>query len=440
MQDNNVYVMKIKSTILVLLFLSFVLLNLSLVHVGFSSVMWSKTYGGSGTQTVDSIIETSDGGYAILGITGPFDRHPDLLLIKTDANGAMQWNKTYGTVNSNGKENIDMPKSIVQTNDGGYAIAGYTEVYASGNSETLLIKTDKQGNVEWNYTYPGPQYDHPNSLILTSDDGFALFGTIAGRLDDYYVVKTDSQGNYMWSKIYGTADRDFGESIVETSDGGYALAGYIWSYTNGTSAYQLLKIDSMGNMEWNQTYGWNQTFGRYSLYKVNDLVKTSDGGYALGGTARNPISLDSEFLLVKTDEFGNLKWNYTYWTADSDDNALIQTSDGGFAFASSSHFGDTRLDIWLIKTDENGNVELNQTYPLENNQEVSSLLETSDGGYVLAGQTFTEEGEGDFWLIKTDAYGIPEFSSWIILPLLAVAPLFVIVIKRKLFQSSKDCK
>ncbi|KON32264.1 hypothetical protein AC477_03230 [miscellaneous Crenarchaeota group-1 archaeon SG8-32-1] len=417
----------------------FVLLSSSFVYVGFSLILWSQNYGGVGDQSAVSIIETSDGGFAIFGNTQIEPHLSDFLLIKIDENGIMQWNQTYGRVNTEGKEDASSATSFVQTTDGGYALAGYSSFGLTYGNDYWLVKTDEQGNMEWNYTYGGPQFDLVNSLIQTSDGGFALFGTIAGQNQDYFIVKTDSQGIYMWSKIYGTWEREFGEAIVETSDGGYALAGSLEIFGHSRTAYQLLKIDSLGKMEWNQTYGFQEFEINYYL-KVTDLVKTSDGGFALGGTTRSAwTNFETYYLLIKTDEFGNMQWNQTYRTANSNDKqtAMIGTSDGGFAIASSYRNEDTYSDVWLIKTDLDGIVEWNQNHSLADFQHVRSLIQTSDGGFALAGRTHSSDDEyqtNDFWILKTDEQGIPEFPSWIILPLFMMALLLVIIFKKKSFR------
>ena len=414
----------------------FVLLSSSFVSVGFSLVLWTKTYGGVGDQSATSIIETSDGGYAIFGETS-FEHHlSDWLLIKIDADGILQWNQTYARVNAEGKDDASSAASFVQTIDGGYALFGSSSFGDTNDNDYWLVKTDEQGNMEWNYTYGGPQFDLASSLIQTSDGGYALFGTIAGHNEDYYIVKTDSQGNYMWSKIYGTGEREFGVSMVEISDGGYALAGYVQSVRNGTAAYQLLEIDSVGNMEWNQSYGWNTLTNIKYSFTLNDLVKTSDEGFALGGTRRiTPPFYPEEFFLVKTDEFGNMQWNRTY---NEGGGPLIQTFDGGFAYASSyrTNIEETYLDAYMIKIDLNGNVEFNHNHSQVDRQQVSSLIQTSDGGFALAGRTADDEDENsEFWVLKTDEQGIPEFPSWIIPPFFIVVTLIGFLVRKRLVRT-----
>jgi hypothetical protein len=134
--------------------------------------------------------------------------------------------------------------------------------------------------------------------------------------------------------------------------------------------------------------------------------------------------------LVKTDEFGNMQWNQTY---EEGGGSIIQTFDGGYAFAGSYPNGDTFLDAFLIKTDVNGVVEFHHNHTLVDRQEVSSLIQTSNGGYALVGRTASlEDDKSDFWMLITDEKGIPEFPSWIILPFLIVATLVSVIIRNKI--------
>ena len=198
------------------------------------NMLWNKTYSGS-------VIQTSDGGYAILGNT----------LVKTDASGNMLWNKTYSGY------------SFVQTSDGGYAIAGGS---TSGREGVNLVKTDSLGNMLWNNTYEeagtsiadmlGTHWGPGNSVVQTSDGGYAIAGTCSGYRGYYntvYLVKTDSAGNMQWSKLMGrSADIDYeygnyGYSVVQSSDGGYAIVGKTNAYGAGGFDAFWLKVDVNGN-------------------------------------------------------------------------------------------------------------------------------------------------------------------------------------------------
>jgi hypothetical protein len=288
----------------------------------------------------------------------------------------------------------------------------------------------------WSQTYGGEYDDVAYELVETSDGGYALAGYKAyssyprffERQPDFLLVKTDENGNIEWNQTYGGADGEIANSLIKTSDGGYALGGGTSPF-GGTADLWLVKTDESGNMEWNKTYGGAQDD------RAQSLIETSDGGYALAGSTESFGAGSYDFWLVKVDESGNFEWNKTYGgTHDDLAYSLLETSDGGYALAGFTHsFGVGFYNFWLVKTDENGNIMWNQTYGGEYDEFAYSLVKTSDGGYAIAGKTNVAHGEyTDFWLVKTDANGIPEFPSWIILPLLVTATLAVIICRNRL--------
>jgi len=411
----------------------FGLLMFSLVIPVGASSMWSQTYGGTEKDGALSLVQTSDGGYAMVGYTCSFGAgEDDFWLIKTDEVGKMQWNRTYGGTGS------DIAISLIETSDGGYALVGYTESFGAGSDDFWFVKTDETGNMQWNRTYGGTKGDYAFSLVETADGGYTIAGYTrsygAGR-DDFWLIHVDSSGNAEWNRTYGGWDDDGAIFLVQTSDGGYALVGMTESFGHGSDRddFWLVKTDSSGNMEWTQTYGGpNNEYGFC-------LVQTSDGGYAMAGCTYSFGAGSHDSWLVKTDAFGNMEWNQTYGGTDADGTtSLIQTADGGYILAGSTKsFGAGDFDWWLIKTDGAGNMQWNQTYGGSGTDIASSLVETSDGGYAIAGYTFSVgAGNSDLWLVKTDEQGvIPEFPSWIILPLFMITALFVMVIKKKMLAS-----
>jgi PKD repeat protein len=344
-------------------------------------VEWSKTYGGAFSDFAKSLVQTSDGGYAMSGYSASLGGCT--WLVKTDMYGNMQWNKTYEVTTS------DDIYPMVQTHDGGFALA----------VANILIKTDEYGNMQWNKSYGESAYAREFSLVQTADDGFALAGTHwrTGRWD-FWLVKTDSAGNLQWNKTYGEPDPDeFAYSLVQTSDGGYALAGYAWGVGAGYSDFWLVKTDDNGYMLWNKTYGG--TGGDIA----SSVVQTTDGGYALVGYTDSFGAGSYDFWLVKTDTEGNMMLNKTYGGIGWEDAcSLVQTSDGGYALAGfTASFGAGNDDAWLVKTDLNGNMQWNTTVGGTKEDLAFSMLQTIDGGYALAGWTNSFDDENaDFWLVK----------------------------------------
>jgi hypothetical protein len=414
-----------------------------ITSVGASSELWSKSYGGTEDDIAFSLEQTSDGGYIITGYTESFGAGgKDVLLVKTDGEGNMLWNRTYGGPNS------DYGESVQQTEDGGYIVAGYTGwleelpydkddpfymIPANRPHEfhfdAYVVKTDGDGNLLWNRTYSSEGDDYGRSVEQTSDGGYVIagytraFGISGGDSDSYdvWLFKTDENGDVEWSRTYGGAQNDRGQSVLQTSDGGYVIGGY-------TNDFLLIKTDLNGYMTWNKTYDIGREDTAFSF------IQTSDGGYLLAGTTRSFPERIHDAWVVKTGPDGDMEWNRTYGGSERDSfSAVQQTADGGYIMAGSTHsFG---LEIgggtWLVKTDEYGNVLWNITYNGEDIGGITSMVKTSDGGYALAGSL-----NGDFWLAKADEHGvIPEFPSWTPLLITLISFLIVAVIyKQKLHR------
>jgi hypothetical protein len=260
---------------------------------------------------------------------------------------------------------------------------------------------------------------------------------------DFWLIKTDAYGNEEWNQTYGGIEGEWLYSMVEAQDGGYAMVGTwdlpIFGGSGWTNNSWLVKTDVDGNMEWNQTYeGGN----------AHSLVATADGGYAIASTRfydSNGVGGWSDFWLIKTDEFGTVEWNMTYGGSNEEKAfSLVEASDGGYALAGTTQFSDLDphnvdngiYNSWLVKTDVDGNMEWNQTYGGEEIDEAYSLIEASDGGYVLAGYTSSYgAGVADVWLVKTDKYGVVPEAAWVVLPLLIVATLAIFISKMKLLRT-----
>jgi predicted secreted protein len=356
---------------------------------------WTKTYGGPEFDAATSVVQTSDGGYALAGATNSSGAGVlDAWLVKADVAGTMQWNKTYG-----GPED-DAAFHVIQTGDGGYALAGSSKSYGAGGQDFWLVKTDAAGNTQWNKTYGGTGDDSAASLVQTSDGGYALAGrthSFGAGATDFWLVKTDAAGNTQWNKTYGGPEDDGGESLVQTSDGGYALAGETYSYGAGNFDFWLVKTDGAGTMQWNKTYGGA------GIDVPLHVIQTSDGGYALAGYTGSYGAGGLDSWLVKTDPSGNMQWNRTYGGAGDDLTwSVVQTSEGGYGLAGQTNsYGAGGSDAWLVKADAAGTMQWNQTYGGPKDDAAISLIQTGDGGYAMAGYTSSYgAGSWDMWVIK----------------------------------------
>ncbi len=415
------------------------------------NLLWNKTYGGTGVNWGYCVEQTVDGGYIITGrITSYGSSNYDVWLIKTDVNGNLLWNKTFGGTGE------DEGFCVEQTVDGGYIITGVTYSYMAEDSDVWLIKTDVNGNLLWNKTFGGTDWDESYCVNQTKDGGYIIVGsTQSFGIDGYFdvwLIKTDTSGNLVWNKTYGGTGGDWGNCVEQTVDGGYIITGYTGSFGAGLYDVWLIKTDASGNAEWNQTYGGT------SHEDGTHVEQTTDNGYIITGHTTSYGAGNGDFWLIKTDISGNMEWNQTYGGIGNDESTCVeQTTDGGYIITGySSSYGGTGVlliktdasggkawskiyggggteegywvieavsggylitgktdfyvakstDVWLIKTDENGNVLWNQTYGGTGIDYGLCAKQTTDGGYIIAGYTNSYGAEGyNVWLIKTDING-----------------------------------
>jgi len=363
---------------------------------------WERTYGGSDYDYGYSVAQTSDDGYIVAGITTSFGAGAtDVYLVKTDAVGDTIWTRT------NGGSDGDDGYSVAQTSDGGYIVAGRTSSFGAGFYDVYLVKTDGLGDTLWTRTYGGSDYDVGSSVAQTSDGGYIVAGltqSFGAGGTDVYLVKTDAVGDTIWTRTYGGSDGDWGASVAQTSDGGYIVAGYTYSFGAGLSDVYLVKTDSVGDTMWTRTYGGSKLDWGYSV------AQTSDGGYIVAGLYDYDWEAETggDVYLVKTDSLGDTIWTRTYGGSGYDYGySVAQTSDGGYIVAGRTlSFGAGSSDVYLVKTDAVGDTIWTRTYGGSSGDYGFSVAQTSEGGYIVAGQTLSfGAGLSDFYLIKTDSLG-----------------------------------
>ena len=357
-------------------------------------VLWSQAYGGMESDEANAVLQCIDGGYIIAGQSYSFGAQGDCYLVKTDGNGIVQWARTYGGYNN------DWAYSVAQTSDRGYIFAGNTSSFGAGQWDAYLVKIDSLGNRQWTRTFGGAEWDWTRCLKQTPDNGFILAGgtrSFGAGGYDCYLVKTDSLGNAQWTRTYGGGDDDEANFILLTSDGGYALTGRTASLGAGGTDMYFVKVDSIGNLQWARTYGGNGDEWALSA------CQTADGGYAIAGYTQSFGAGQTDAYLVKTNSRGVVQWTRAYGGQDNDYVYSMQhTVDGGYILAGNTwSFGAGQWDVFLVKTDSTGRRIWTRTVGGANWDWARSIQQTSDGGYIMAGGTRSYgNGYTDFYVVR----------------------------------------
>lgn len=342
--------------------------------------LWTKTYGNVGYDEAQSIKQTLDGGFILTGQTDNIDWAGDVYLVKTDSNGVVSWSTAFG-----GAGTSDFGYSVRQTSDGGYIVAGLSASSGSGQRDVFLVKTSSTGALQWSKNYGGSLVDEGRTVEQTADGGYIIAGFTQsyGNGLQAYIIKTNSAGVLTWSKNFGGGGTELAYSIKQTSDGGYILAGYTDTYGAGQFDALLMKLTSAGGISWSKTYG-----GTGDDYGLN-LKITADSGYVICGRAGSFGGGGGDYYIVKTNALGAHQWSKTYGgTAIDQAGNIIQTADGGYFLTGyTMSFGAGIRDAYVVKTDGLGNSGCAQfsTTTITNNPVVSSgtgATETNGVGFV----------------------------------------------------------
>lgn len=357
--------------------------------------LWTRILAGPDDEFGSCVQQTDDGGFIIVGEVRDYvgSKRQYILLIKTDAQGHEKWRRSLG------KGFRAEGYWVQQTSDGGYIVAGHMKSAMVSDDNACLIKTDEKGKELWIRTFGGDGGDFAYSVQQTSDGGYILAGKtqIDHNWSEVYLVKTDKNGEEEWSKKYGGEGHQRACCVQQTADGGYIILGW-------AGKILLIKTDDKGNVV------FSKEFGDSGSQSPNDICQTSDGGYIIASHKWFYDGFPGIYI-IKTDQNGEKEWSRTFGlnlgkTADS----VQQTADGGYIFAGNDHvtFSNLTLDLYLLRMDANGDSLWSLTYDLGGGEGANCIRKTSDGGYIILGNKGsygTRESDADILLIKLGKEG-----------------------------------
>jgi len=421
-------------------------------------IQWQKSFGGTMNESFYSIKQTTDGGFIAAGRTNSIDGdingfniggsssyyNPDWWIVKLNSTGSIQWQKCLGGSGS------DQAWSVEQTTDGGYIATGETssnDSNVSGNHgayDVWVVKLNTTGNILWQKCYGGLAEDYGSSIDQTKDGGYIIAAFTASNdslvkgnngMYDYFIIKIDSVGNTQWQKCLGGSSIDFARSIQQTFDTGYIILGHTLSNDSNVSGnhgnwdFWAVKLNSIGNIQWQKCLGGSM------LDQVGSIQQTKDGGYiVVGSTSSNDSNVTGnnggvfDCWIVKLSSGGSIQWQKCLGGSGDDDGFSIQqTTDSGYVVAGITNSNDSNVfgnngsyDCWIVKLNSTGNIQWQKCLGGSGNDEAYSIRQTSDGGYIVAGTTNSNDsnvsgnhGGYDCWVVKLSAVttGISEIDN-----------------------------
>jgi Secretion system C-terminal sorting domain len=418
------------------------------------TIQWQKCLGGSANEVAYSIEQTFDGGYIVAGaansndgdVAGNHSTMPnnDYWVVKLNSTGSIQWQKCFGGSGD------DQAHSIQQTADSGYVVAGYSNSNDSdvtgnhGGYDYWVVKLTASGNLQWQKCLGGSAEDRAYSVQQTADGGYIIAGKsfsnngdVSGNngSNDCWIVKLSAAGNIQWQNDLGGSSYDEAQSVQQTTDNGYIVAGFTFSNdsdvtgNHGGYDYWVMKLSGIGSLQWKQCYGGSANDMAYSVQQ------TVDGGYIVGGyTYSNDgdvtgnHSVNTDYWAVKLSDTGNIQWQKCLGGNNQDyATSIKQTTDGGYIMAGGTYSFDGDIttcnpglrDEWVVKLSGTGTLQWQKCMGGTYADDATSVQQTTDGGYMVAGLTASNNGDvsgnhstnSDYWLVKLNSYVSIEENS-----------------------------
>jgi len=412
-------------------------------------IEWQKSLGGTSEDESLGIRQTADGGFIIAGESYSSDNDvsgnqgaSDYWIVKTDNAGEIQWQKSLGG------SSYDVASSVQECSDGGYIVAGFsrsndgdvTDHHGTTSFyDYWIVKLDSVGGIEWQKSLGGTVNEFANSVQESDDGGFVVAGYSASNdgdvtghhggtvTTDYWIVKLSASGNLLWEKSLGGTASETANSIRLSADGGFIVGGYSNSsdfdvtINYGSYDYWIVKLDSAGNID------WQKSLGGTADDEGSSVQQTFDGGYIAAGYSAsddNDVTGNHggyDYWVVKLFSDGNLDWQKSLGGISGDfATSIDQTADSGFivaGYTSSNNNGDVSGyhggaywgDYWIVKLDASGNLEWQECLGGTNDDVPVAIQQTSNGGFIIAGWTESNDGDvsfnygsADVWIVQLD--------------------------------------
>ncbi|MBA4133840.1 MAG: secretion protein [Flavobacterium sp.] len=411
------------------------ILFFSYVQAQAPNIVWEKVLGGTSLDMGTAITPTSDGGYAFVAFTDSANGdvtlnhgETDLWVVKLNATGEIEWQKSYGG------NHDEYGRRISQTDDGGYIIIATSLsddgdiMQPYGQTDYWILKLDSSGALDWQKSYGGTSVDNAYDLKQTQDGGYIIVGDSITQFNsfatnyigssDVWIVKLDASGNIQWENSFGGESDEMGMAVTQTFDGGYVIAAVTWSNIgaeggNNDNNFYVVKLSPSGSFEWQNVIGGS---GNEWVF---DVVQLYDGSYIIAG---NTISTDAGILnhgaqdgfVVKLNSSGELDWHKAFGGTEYDGfNDVEKTLDGKIILTgyTNSYNGDVTdyhggQDAWVVAINAAGDLIWQKAYGSTNNEGIGELRQTADGGFIMVGSKlplFGNSSTNNCWVVRLSA-------------------------------------
>ncbi len=366
-----------------------------------STVTFERLFGDEENDGLNSVWQTTDGGYILAGTTvPPGEDFTNILAVKTDKNGLNEWTVSLGEDND-----TESAKSVLQTADGNYLVFGQTDSQGEGALDMYLMKLGPDGSMIWDKTFGGKKDEQSHTMTSTTDGGYLLVGNTRSFGDEFstdlYVVKVNSNGDFNWQKTYGGIGGESVNEIIQTSDGNYVMAGTTSSMGAGSFDVYIIKIDGNGNLL------WEKTFGGSGEDEGNDITELENGTFAISGYTVSYGAGGKDILLLNIDASGNALWYKVFGNNLQDIAYTIASTSSTIIVTGQISQTVNKRSFNIIVTDLQGNL-IKQVSAASGKVGVnaSDAIINSEGNLVLVGSSGSYSSSSEAYILNTSDFNV----------------------------------
>lgn len=370
---------------------------------------WHETFGGSGDQIAQSLLEVSDGNFLFVGSSDYQKKdvtQTKLLITKFDIEGNEIWTTPIG------KSKNQFGNSVIEMENGDFIVTGKSNYLSAGSHDLFIVRVNSEGEKLWDHKFGGSEYDLGNCIVRTKDKGFIISGATESKgngFSDMWVLKFDEWGGLIWDKTYGGEGFDEANSIIEARNGDFIVTGFTNSGESKKFDINILRLDKFGKQIWNNTFG-----GEY-----NDIgfqaIETQSGDIVIAGNSSTTgDKIMSEATIIKTNASGDFLWENRIGNGKrSKALSVVEMGNRELAIAGFSVSKTTGYDMQVTNLSEDGYTMWQEIYGGSRWDEANTVIKTRDNNLLIAGYTKSHNAnESDVWTLMLESDITPDFAEY----------------------------